>query len=425
VERVMIISSDGHASARMEEYRPYLEERFHDDFDAFLAVHGRLVGRDFERPGTLNRVGAEEYERWMALTGEVGRLDGAWDPVRRLVELEAEGIVGEILFPELRKPFDVIPTGLAGWSRSDLATLPSVTREHSEAGSRAYNRWLTDFCREAPARFAGMAVVDFTDVEAAIRDIRWAKDVGMRGVIIPIFRHDSPLFSPRYDPIWSLLEELELTANSHSGFSGVSDIKFNLADAPDPVCAIPMFSYQVFFERELLTHLVWGGVLERHPRLKVVFTEIGSDWVVDALRKMDFTYEGSYLRSDIRGVLPMKPSDYFARQCYVGSSVFSRAEVEQRDEIGLDRMLIGIDYPHHEGTFGHDTRAYLRATFGAAGVPEIEARRMLGETAAEVFGFDVAELAPIVERVGPRPEEILVAPTEDRFPRGDVKRPFV
>ena len=121
--------------------------------------------------------------------------------------------------------------------------------------------------------------------------------------------------------------------------------------------------------------MIWGGVLQRHPKLRVVFTEFGSSWVAGALVNMDYTYEGSYLRRDVHSVLPHKPSEYFARQCFLGSSIFSRAEVGARHEIGIDKMMLGMDYPHHEGTWaaGPGTLAYIQATIGACAVPADEA----------------------------------------------------
>jgi hypothetical protein len=140
---------------------------------------------------------------------------------------------------------------------------------------------------------------------------------------------------------------------------------------------------------------------------------------------MDFSYEGSYLRSDIRQVLKRRPSQYFADQCFIGSSLFSRQEVEARHEIGLDKMCLGMDYPHPEGTFGAGgTREYLRATLGAAHVPKDEARKLLGENHIALWGLDKERLTALAERVGPAFDEILAPPTENLFPLGDVNKPL-
>jgi hypothetical protein len=88
-------------------------------------------------------------------------------------------------------------------------------------------------------------------------------------------------------------------------------------------------------------------------------------------------------------------------------------------------MMFGADYPHHEGTWGElSTQDYLQATFGAAHVPVEEARLMLGDTAATVYGADVDKLARLAAKIGPDSDEILNPPFEEKFPRGDVLRPF-
>ena len=102
----------------------------------------------------------------------------------------------------------------------------------------------------------------------------------------------------------------------------------------------------------------------------------------------------------------------------------ARAEIAARHDIGLDKMMIGMDYPHHEGTIGLGTRNYLRATFGAERVPEHEARTMLGKTAARVFGFDMDKVRAAAREVGPLPDEVLTPPEEDLYPRGDVHKPL-
>jgi hypothetical protein len=142
--------------------------------------------------------------------------------------------------------------------------------------------------------------------------------------------------------------------------------------------------------------------------------------------EMDYDYDGSYLRSDVRDLLSIKPSAYFERQCSLGSSVFTRAEIEARHLIGLEKMAIGFDYPHHEGAWaaGPGPVAYLRATLGAAHVPEDEAQMLLSQNAANLWGFDLVALRDIADRIGPSLEEILMPPTVDEYPRGIVHRPL-
>ena len=278
----------------------------------------------------------------------------------------------------------------------------------------------------APQRFAGMAVVGFHDVEAAVKEIRWAKDAGLKGVVLPAFPESAPLFNPEYDIIWSTLEELEMPANSHPGRSSTTTSPaVQTAGLSNVATQIPLLGGDLFhFTHRILTHLIWGGVLERHPRLQVVLTEQGSGWVIGALENMDYTYEGSYLRRDVRDLVAHRPSEYFTRQCHLGSSIFSKAEMSARHRIGVDKIALGMDYPHHEGTWSHGTLAYLQATLGAVDVPPAEAEMMLGTNAAKLWAFDVGTLKSIADRVGWSMGDILQHPTEGLFTRGDVQKPL-
>jgi hypothetical protein len=151
-----------------------------------------------------------------------------------------------------------------------------------------------------------------------------------------------------------------------------------------------------------------------------------SAWSVAALQSMDYTWEGAFTHRSVKDFLPIKPSDYFRRQCHLGSSVFSVAEMENIDRIGVGQMTIGMDFPHPEGSWGMGPGhlEYLNATVGAARVTPEKARLILGESAVDLWGFDRAKLQPVVDKHGWTMDEILRVPTEDHFPRGDVHKPF-
>ncbi|MGW9038853.1 amidohydrolase family protein, partial [Streptomyces sp. NPDC055721] len=176
-DRYTVISADCHAGADLLDYRPYLEKRHHEAFDAWAA-------------GYVN-----PYEDLLADTA-----DRNWNSQRRLRELEADGIVAEVLFPNTIPPF--FP------SASLMA--PAPTREEYElrwAGLRAHNRWLADFCADAPGRRAGVAQILPNDVDEAVREIRRAKEAGLTGGILlpgaPPGSGVPELYAEAYDPIWA------------------------------------------------------------------------------------------------------------------------------------------------------------------------------------------------------------------------------
>lgn len=419
--KALIISSDGHAAAPMREYRPYLPASYHEEFDSFCELWDAKGGLPSETKALVAQFDPEELERWDREVVAPGRIDGYGNMTARLAELDRQGIAAEVLFPDFGRPFELKPlvARLLGYSpRQELV----------EAGNAAYNRWLTDFYRQAPDRFAPMAVASFADIEGTVAEIRAAHEAGIRGIVLPHFDDATPLFDLRFDPIWATMAELSMPANCHVAISSVTRWAPQLVELPHPAVAarvhIPL---NFFFAHQMLGHFIWGGVLERHPDLQVVFTEMGSDWVVTELRSMDYILDGSWGRQDIRDIVRMKPSDYFARQCHLGSSIFSLAEVRARREIGVAKMMLGMDFPHHEGTWaassGTRTLDYLQATLGEAGVSVSEASQLLSGNIARLFRFDPSALQPVADRIGFSYKEILTRPATDKFPRGDVHKP--
>jgi hypothetical protein len=106
---------------------------------------------------------------------------------------------------------------------------------------------------------------------------------------------------------------------------------------------------------------------------------------------------------------------------WYGASAASPAEIRDRHAVGVDKLCWGTDYPHYEGTYPH-TREALRHTFHD--VPEDEARRMLGVNAAELYGFDLRALSPLVERIGPRPDEVARPLAPEEFPTNTMSMAF-
>jgi predicted TIM-barrel fold metal-dependent hydrolase len=423
----MIVSADGHAVARMADYRPYLPASMRAEFDQFCAVYDEYGYPSCDPRNLASRLDPDMLDKWVRSMIESDRIAGRSDPRRRLELMDEIGIVCEVLFPDFGVPFELF-TPRQRMAHVDKAPWPPRTREQSDAANRAHNRWLVDFCSVARERFVPMASVAFDDVDAAVEEIRWAKEAGFSGVLVPTFTEDVPLFDPRFEPIWSVLEELDMPLNSHASISSTYPLleRTRFKGMPAPISYALNSRLSRFYCREVVTHFIWSGIFERHPRLRLCLTEQGTGWILSALAEWDYTWGGSYLRRDSRDIVPRPPSEYFREHCFFGSSLFSAAEVEARHRIGLDQILLGMDYPHHEGTFAAGgTIEYLRATLGSCQVPADEAALMLGENAIRRWGLDRDKLRAHANRVGPSLERILDAPDVDLFPRGDVHKPLV
>ena len=138
-----------------------------------------------------------------------------WDDERRNADQNADGVVGEVIFPNTVPPFFPSFVLFAPPPKED-------DYEHRRAGIQAHNRWMVDFCSRFPERRAGIGQIFLNDIDDAIEDAKWIKEHGLRGgVLLPNIAPDvkwvRPLYHPDYDRLWAVLEDLEIPVNAHGG----------------------------------------------------------------------------------------------------------------------------------------------------------------------------------------------------------------
>jgi predicted TIM-barrel fold metal-dependent hydrolase len=377
--RYTVISSDTHAGGSHAQYREFLDPRYREDFDAWRG----------------------DYRNPFSDLGDERRLRN-WDDEMRNSQQDADGVVGEVIFPNTVPPF--FPSFVL------FARPPKPDEyEHRLAGIRAHNRWLEDFCSRAPERRAGIGQIFLNDVDDAIEDVRWIKEHGLRGgVLLPTIPPDvdwiQPLNHPDYDRLWAVCEELEVPVNCHGGTGSP-------AYARVPSSALVMLAEVGVYSRRPLLFLLLAGVFERFPRLRFVLTEQGCAWLPSLLAQLDkmlasVREKGAVgeLRFKPEHVLPRSATEYARQNVWFGLSFPQRADVEAAlSTLGVERFMWGSDYPHDEGTYPYTTLA-LRQVFHDWS--ETDLHRVLAQNAADVYGFDVAALAPAAARLGPTIDEI-------------------
>lgn len=398
--RQVLISTDGHCGADLWDYKPYLEARYHDDFDAWAK--------------TFRDVWAEETDQDRPANHRVGVASAQaplnWDARLRLDYLDGQGIAAEVLFPNTAPPF--YPSG--------ALTAPGPRgRDEYEfrfAGLRAHNRWLADFCREAPERWAGFAQIFLDDVDDAIEEVRRAKDAGLRGVLLPndhVLKMAN-LYYPHYDPLWETCAELQLPVHRHTNFPTES-----VQEGGDASALIGMVEMQ-FYVIRALGHMILSGVFERHPDLVFVITEITSASEVPAyLGRLDMMIrmtsgEGTPLTEhigDAVAALRKSPSEYFADNCYIAGPTH---DLRAAHDLGTPNLMWGADVPHSEGTSPYTLEA-IRMML--SDLPEADLDALLASRAARVYGLDLEQLQPVADRVGPTLEQITTPLPTEEWPR--------
>jgi predicted TIM-barrel fold metal-dependent hydrolase len=394
-DHYVVISADNHCGGDLLDYEPYLPKRWHEEFHAWVATYKNPW--EFMDPRFPD---AKEDALLLGTASWHSSLN--WDSPRRMRHLEGDGVAAEVLFPNTAPPF--LPT-------SSLSGTPPKTRQEYDrrwAGLQAHNRWLVDFCAEVPGRRAGVAQVMLYDIDDAVAEVKKIHEAGLTGgILLPMEGAEGacvPLHRPDYEPLWDVCEDLGVPVQRHGGAPGEPATE---RTAPG-VSAIGI-AEGTFFSHRVLAQFVFAGVFERHPRLRLVFTETGGGWVPELLKHLDSVYLSgqtggrlTFLESDMSH-LSMRPSEYFARNCYVAASVLTPAEAELRYDTGIDRLMWGQDYPHSEGAYPFSRQA-LRASL--ATVPGDEVRTILSDTPAKVFGFDLVKLQAVADLIGPTVEEI-------------------
>jgi predicted TIM-barrel fold metal-dependent hydrolase len=408
-----IVSSDAHAGASLLGYRDYLDRTWHEEFDAWSASF-----RDAWAEYDVEMMDTEDEHLKIGAASFLSPYN--WDSDRRLGHMEADGIAAEVIFPNTVPPF--YPSGVIS------APAPSNAEEYRRrwAGLKAHNRWLVDFCGRVPGRRAGIAQVFLDDVGDAVREVARAREAGLAGVLIPSDHIGRlvDLYLPRLDPFWAACSDLEMPVHRHGIVVGYPESPETGPAAP----VISVYESSVFSQRGL-SHLIFGGVFQRYPQLKFVFTETRFQWMPVELKKISAVIQKGLTRGDVlypycHGVaeaLTMSPSEYFEQNCHVGASGMTSAEVALRHQIGVNRLMWGADYPHHEGTWPH-TKVALRLLF--SDIPEGEVRKMTSENAARLYGFDPGLLQSVADRVGPSVAEIATPATPGEIPQQSMCETF-
>ena len=300
--------------------------------------------------------------------------DGGWDPVARLKDMAADGITAEVLYPTLTK---------------DIYLHQGDDPELATASARVYNDWMIEFCQEAPDRLWGQALILPWDIESAVLEMERCRKAGLVGATTWIIPPEGlPFKSPHYERFWAAAQDLDMPISMHinQGFGMYVDRR---TEAVDEVEAIRLTCQgHKLNGMNAFTEIICSGVLERHPRLKVVVGELEVGWIPFFVQDLDRRFIKSKLYKE--GIVPLLPSEYFARQCY---STFTSDEVGGHllERWGSDNFMWSNDYPHPGSIWPHSEEV-IEHTLGHLS-PETKAK-VLRENVARVYGKPVPEPMP-------------------------------
>ena len=330
-----VIDADGHVRDRDADIRAHMEE-------PFCRRKGSLLPNDEWDASMFGTLGMDIH-----------------DVPTRLRDMDIEGIDISVLFP----------TGGFHVSR-----LPE--KDYAAAFARGYNNWIASVCRESP-RLKGIGLAPFQDVPAAVEEVnRAVSKLGLAGITVGTFGMKDHLGQSTFWPIYEELQRLDVPLLIHNSRSG---------PAGEHRCDTFLFQHTIGrpFETMLdCAALMYGGVPEKFPKLRIAFLECGIGWVPYWMDRMDEEWE--HRRSEAP-LLKAKPSEYMGN-----GSWFYAVEPEEAglpyaiDRVGENQIVFASDYPHWDGMFPH----VVSTIRGRKDISEDIKRKLLGQNAIRLYGWN-------------------------------------
>ena len=353
--------------ASLRDRAPRVEER---NGQPVWVCDGKVWGRWVGKPSTNGDSGRpvkaiyDAYDRAGIHDPSPRR---AADPQLRLADMDRDGVATQVIFGPVRQ-------------------LAADDPELRAACYRTYNDWLLDFCQAAPERLIGLPMLPETPAGALAELERVVAKGGVRQVVFMIANINPTLDDPAWEPLWRTLED-----------SGVV-LSWHIMAFAKPGERVAGKAASVFENTKLfLTNFVepfvdlfaWG-ILERHPKLRLVLAEGGAGWLPWLVQELDHhhwkMWEAKDYWADKGGAeLVTKPSDLFKRQLY---ATFQDDHVAMAliPFFGEDNLLWASDYPHPDSVWPYSREAIERQMGHLS--PELR-RKLTHDNAAKLLGLGV------------------------------------
>ncbi|GHF36602.1 putative TIM-barrel fold metal-dependent hydrolase [Amycolatopsis bartoniae] len=251
---------------------------------------------------------------------------------------------------------------------------------------RAYNDWTIDeWCGGAgKGRLIPVTLIPLWDVQLAAEEVRRCADKGAHAIAFSEAPHALGLpsvHSDYWEPLWQACNETETTVNMHIGSS--SRMPSTSADAPQMVGVTLNTQNSI----HAVTDWIWSGVFVRHPKLKIALSEGQVGWMPFYYERMDSIWKRAHLYdATLKERMPEPPSSYGRGHVY-GCIFDDVTGLRQREYIGMNQIMLEIDFPHSDSTYPH-TRKVVEDLCHEAGLTDDEARLLVRGSAIECFGLE-------------------------------------
>ena len=362
-----VISADSHLTEPGDLWTQRLDRKYRDNAPRVIendkpsgarylfvgpGIHPLTVAGVF----AAGRSGAELREH-MKRGYEAARPSG-WDPVERLKDQDLDGVVAEVLYSSL---------GIV------LLNMPDV--ELQSACLRVYNDWIAEFCAHDPKRLIGIGLYTLKALPDVSEIERCAK-LGLKGMLILASDTiDMPYSDERFDPLWRACADAGLSISLHKP----------LVSGMPLTAAMPTMAdlqiHVIHVVEQCLTRMIYGGVFERFPTLKVVSAENDVGWIANWVHRLD------HVHSKVANAkaVPLKPSEYARRHVWATFQDDPLGPATWKF-FGEHNYMWASDFPHADSTFPNSLKV-IDENF--AGVPVDVTRNIVFENAKRLYDIGV------------------------------------
>jgi predicted TIM-barrel fold metal-dependent hydrolase len=368
--RHTLISADSHITEPPNLYRDYIDPAYRDQ--------APYIQRD-EKRGDMYVLGAELPPIPVGIIAAAGknpmeiRADGVvfddmhpggWDGQARLRDQDIDGVSAEVIYPTI---------GMMLCNHPDFAL--------KRACFKAYNRWLVEFCSADPNRLLGAGQIAMHDPQEAIADLEEIARQGLRGVMLPGHPAVEDYDHPCYDDFYRAALELGLPLSFHILTAKAGAYRGS---------ALNGFMTTIRGNQDIMGMLVFGGVFDRHPDLKVVCVEADAGWVPHYMYRMDHGYLRHRHWITPGKELQRRPSEYFGENIYTTFqddwSAFGAANAGMLND---QRLMWANDFPHSDSTWPWSQPLLSQHV---AALEQTTRERILYRNVAQLYRIDLSQL---------------------------------
>jgi predicted TIM-barrel fold metal-dependent hydrolase len=376
-KHITAVDADGHVLEPRDVWLRYLEPSLRDrairierDAAASGCCWSTAAAPDVARRlGALGGIGMESADLMTVgqRSYEDGCPPGGYDPQARLAVMDSEKIDVVLLYPTI---------GIA-WE--GLVQDPSL----ATAYTRAYNRWIVDFCAADRRRLVPIAHICLMDPAGAVAEVERARKDGCAGVYLspdPPARGGMQFDDPRLARFWATVQDLDMPVAFHVVARTTNTLSEWYGDRDAPTGSVVFGFAFPRPRRDGRVHLDDDARPVRDlPAALLAVLEAGSNWITAWLDRLDHKSEVMRPFSP----LSLLPSEYFKRQCVISAEPDESLTAPVVQHLGADYVVWASDYPHLDASFHVVDTIRERI----AGLPEAAQRKVLGENALRFYGL--------------------------------------